>query len=334
MQPFFIFDPIFLKHESGSRFETPESKRALVDLLEKSKLPVDRSLFWSPALRDHLELFHTGEYLDLLARLNSTGGECGDEVSIAPEGYYIARCAVGACVSMAIAVAKENHIGYVLTRPPGHHALPERGRGFCVLSNVGVACRMLQKQGLAKKIAVIDYDVHHGNGLQHAFKDDPTILTISIHQDRNFPVDEGMIEENTATNINIPLPAGSGDGAYQKAFDDIIIPEVLRFDPDFIFVSSGFDANGFDPLAQMMLTSDSYRKFTQKILSLKKPTVWAHEGGYSEYCFLAVMEELCGQRSGIEDPYLFDIGKRGGQKIQQWQENVINDVIAHQAQFK
>jgi acetoin utilization deacetylase AcuC-like enzyme len=262
--------------------------------------------------------------------LNETGGDAGEEAPFAKGGFDIACWAVGGCLNMVDALMKgEIDNGYALVRPPGHHAESDRGRGFCLLANVSIAARYLQSKHSIQKVAIVDYDVHHGNGTQKIFFKDPSVLFISIHQDGNYPTNEGFVTERAGSNINIPLPAGSGSGAYQTAFDEVILPALNKFDPEVLLVSSGFDASGYDPLAQMMLTSEDYRKFAQKLLSIGKKTLFFHEGGYSEayvpYCGLRVLETLSGIDTQTEDPLLFDISKRGGQKLQPWQRVVIND---------
>jgi acetoin utilization deacetylase AcuC-like enzyme len=186
-------------------------------------------------------------------------------------------------------------------------------------------------------------DVHHGNGTQEAFWSDPDCLFVSIHQDNNYPRDSGAIDEIGASGpaagatINIPLPPGSGTGCYAYAFKRVIIPALERFKPDMIFVSSGFDASYADPLASMMLSSEAYRHIAADLLGAADRLcggriVFAHEGGYSKdyvpFCAVAVIETLCGVRSGVEDPDLDEVRRWGYQACQPHQAALVNTVAS------
>jgi acetoin utilization deacetylase AcuC-like enzyme len=187
-------------------------------------------------------------------------------------------------------------------------------------------------------VATVDWDVHHGNGTQQAFYEDPTVLTISIHQDRLFPTRSGGIDETGSgagegRNINIPMPAGSGVGAYLAAFERVIVPALRKFKPDLIVVPSGFDAGGTDPLGRMMVHSGGYRQMTRLLMEVAADIcggrlVLSHEGGYSAtnvpYCGLAVMEQLSGIGTDIQDPWLPIMEEWGGQDLQPHQEAAID----------
>jgi hypothetical protein len=175
--------------------------------------------------------------------------------------------AVDAVVSGAV----EN--AYALVRPPGHHAEPDRGRGYCIFGNIAVAIMYARARLGVTRVAVVDWDVHHGNGTQRAFYEAPNVLTISIHQDNLYPANSGAVSENGAGsglgyNLNIPMPPGSGGGAYLAAFERLIVPALRRFKPELIMVASGLDAGGFDPLGCMMLHSEHYRRLTRLILEV------------------------------------------------------------------
>jgi acetoin utilization deacetylase AcuC-like enzyme len=156
---------------------------------------------------------------------------------------------------------------YALIRPPGHHAHADQGRGFCIFGNAAITAKYAQKVHGLERIATVDWDVHHGNGTQWAFYEDPSVLTISIHQDSYYPPESGAFDETgkgdgEGYNINIPLPAGSGHGAYIAAIERVAIPAIKAFKPELIMVPSGFDANAMDPLGRMLNTSDTYRSMT------------------------------------------------------------------------
>ncbi len=196
-----------------------------------------------------------------------------------------------------------------------------------------------------KRIATVDWDVHHGNGTQSAFYADPNVLTISLHQNQLYPVESGKLEERGTGagfgyNLNIPLPPGSGAGAYLSAFERVVVPALRKYQPEMILVSSGFDACGFDPLARMMLHSEAYRSMARAMKDVASELchgrlVLAHEGGYSAvyapYCGLAVMEELSGRRSAIADPFLAAVSGWGEQDLQPHQEKAIDRAAANLA---
>jgi acetoin utilization deacetylase AcuC-like enzyme len=158
-----------------------------------------------------------------------------------------------------------------------------------------------------ERVAVVDWDVHHGNGTQDAFLGDPAVLTVSVHQDRLFPADSGGIDENDATNLNVPLPPGCGEGAYLEAMRAVVVPAVRAFAPELVVVACGFDAAALDPLGRMQLRAGSFARLARVVLDVCDRVVCCHEGGYSEYyvpfCVVAVLEELSGSRIGVEDPY-------------------------------
>ena len=325
--------------------ESPDSKRRLLALLEVSGL-ADRLTRIAPRLaeRHELEYFHTPRYIDLVERLSAgAGGPVGDSATIGPGSYDIARLAAGGCMAAVDAVlAGRVANAYALVRPPGHHAEPDQGRGYCVFGNAVIAIRHAQRARGVGRIAVVDWDVHHGNGTELAFLEDPSVLTISVHQDRCYPVDAGGMETTgrgagAGTNLNIPLPPGSGHGAYVAAFERAVVPALLRFRPELIVVTSGLDASAMDPLGRMLCTSATYRELTRQVLAAAQGTaggrvVATHEGGYSNayvpFCGLAVIETLAGLRTDATDPYLDELMQMAGQALQPHQATVIDAAAA------
>jgi len=187
------------------------------------------------------------------------------------------------------------------------------------------------------RVAVVDWDVHHGNGTQDAFYDDPRTLTISVHQDNCYPKDSGTMAERGegaghGYNINLPLPPGSGHGAYLAAFDQVVVPALQRFAPDLIVVASGLDANGLDPLARMMCYGETYRQMTARLMACAEAAcggklVICHEGGYSPqfvpFAALAIIEQLSGHRVKVVDPWSGFIAANAGHDLQPHQAVVI-----------
>ena len=306
--------------QPGIHLENPETKRRLKNLLDAYAVtPQLVSLPHEPAPREHLERFHTSDYVDRVEAMSKTsGGFVGQSCWAGPGSYNIARLAVGGTYAAIEAVAK-GHVSnaYALTRPPGHHAERDRGRGFCIFNNIGLAVLAARAHHLVDRVAIVDWDVHHGNGTQQAFYDDPDVLTISIHQEMLYPVNLGKITEigdgkGTGLNLNIPLPAGAGGAAYLKAMDEIVSPALQAFKPDLIMVACGFDAAYFDPLSHMLLIANHFRAMTDKIKRLAEDLcdgrlVLNHEGGYSDFyvplCGLAVIEAISGIDTGVKDPY-------------------------------
>lgn len=328
----------------------PETVRRLRNLIEMSGLADHLVCIKpTPASEDDILRVHTRQHVDQIRALSAhvTGGEAELFMPIPAGGFEIALLAAGGALAAVDAVmdGKVDN-AYALLRPAGHHSTPSASRGFCVFSNAAIAGRyLLDSRGLGR-IAYVDWDVHHGNGTQAAFYGERRALTISIHQDRCFPVDDGYLHQlgegdAVGTNLNIPLPPGSSVDAYIAAYDRVIIPALEAFRPDFIIVPSGFDAGAMDPLGRMLMHSEGYRVLTQKLLALAEKLcggrlVFTHEGGYSRWAVpfygLAVMEEMAGRRTGIEDPFLEWHKALGGQELMPHQSAVIDAAAANVAQ--
>jgi acetoin utilization deacetylase AcuC-like enzyme len=312
--------------------ETPDSKRRLLALLEVSGLADQLTRIKPrPAQYSELRYFHTERYIETVRRLSAAGGgSIGDSASIGAGSYEIALLAAGGCIEATDAVlAGRVRNAYALVRPPGHHAEADQGRGYCVFGNVVLLVRHAQRVHGLERIAVVDWDVHHGNGTEGAFIDDPSVLTLSIHQDRCYPIDAGQLGvvgtgSAAGSNLNIPLPAGSGHGAYLGAFDRVVLPALQRFRPQLIVVASGLDASAMDPLGRMLCTSETYRAMASRIAGAADALcagrlIATHEGGYSNayvpFCGLAVIEEFAGIRTEVTDPYLEELMQMGGQEL-------------------
>ena len=245
---------------------------------------------------------------------------------------------MSAAVDAVLSGARRN--SYALTRPPGHHAEPDLGRGFCVFSNIAIAIRRAQARQAVRRVAVVDWDVHHGNGTEAAFLDDPDVLTISIHQDSLYPFDTGAAETvgvgaGEGCNINIPLPAGSGGGAYERALEQVVVPALERHRPELIVLACGYDACFADPLGRMLLGPRQFRRMTAMMMSAADRLCGgrlaaAHEGGYSAFavpfCGAAVIETLLGRSFDIPDPFADVADAAPGQALQPHQAAVVQKV--------
>jgi acetoin utilization deacetylase AcuC-like enzyme len=208
-----------------------------------------------------------------------------------PDSYIIARLSAGGVVRAVEAVLSgEAHNALAVVRPPGHHAEANRAMGFCLLSNVAIAARAARDTWGVKRVLIVDYDVHHGNGTQAIFYDDPSVLFISSHQHNLFPgtgaIDDAGVGAGEGTTINIPLPGGCGDAQYRALFDAIITPAARRYQPELILVSVGHDAHWTDPLAAMRLTLHGYADLAAHMIALANELcggriAFVMEGGYN-----------------------------------------------------
>ena len=327
--------------EPGLHVEAPGTKRRFNSLVQVSGLGRQLHNIEPIAVepKDVLRV-HTPEYLQHIQDLSKIGGvDAGPFTPIGRGSYEIALLSAGGTWEAMRAVL-DGHVdnAYALVRPPGHHAEPNQALGYCLFGNAPIAIRRAQAEQRIARVAVVDWDVHHGNGTQAAFYDDPTVLTISVHQDNLYPVNSGAMAETghgrgDGFNINIPLPPGSGTGAYEATFDRVVLPALHAYRPDLIVVTSGFDASGWDPMGMMLLNSACYRRLAQRMVDAAAQLcggrlVMTHEGGYSEgyvpFCGLAVMETLSGIRTKVLDPMSDHMDLWGGQALQPHQDAVIN----------
>lgn len=339
-----VFPP-GLTVEPGEHAENPATKRRFRHLVEVAGM-IDKLKPLKPAAATETDLlrFHTQDHIDRVKALSAeNGGLAGDFTPFGQGSYEIACLSAGGVITALEAVVNGQATNaYALVRPPGHHAEREHGMGFCIFGNLAIAVKYAKAVHQVGRVAVVDWDVHHGNGTQQAFYDDPSVLTISLHQDGLFPIGTGSVAE-TGTgagegfNINVPLPPGCGHGAYLEAFDSVVIPSIQAFRPEIIVVASGFDAGGSDPMGRMMLHAGTYREMTRSLKQLAERLcdgrlLLTHEGGYSAthvpYCGLAVLETLTGDGTGIDDPWLPIMSEWPGQDLQPHQRAAIDQAVS------
>ena len=312
---------------SGSGFpEGPEAKRRLKSLIDVSGLGEDLAISSAdPPSKADLLRVHPAEYLQKFKDLSDAGGgELGLRTPFGPGGYEIAALSTGLAVrAVADVLAGRLKNAYALCRPPGHHCLPDWPNGFCLLANIGVAVEAALASGAAMRVAVLDWDVHHGNGTEAVFYDRADVLTVSIHQARNYPLDTGDFSDRgegagNGCYLNIPLPPGCGHTAWMAALERLALPAIAAFKPDIIIVASGYDASAVDPLGRMLLGADSFAAMTAATMALADDiaggrVVLVHEGGYSDvhapFCAHAAISTLAGVPP-LEDPLGATIAQR------------------------
>lgn len=329
----------FLQPQPAS--ESAESKRRLKNLLEVSGLIDELAVRKpAPASREDLMRFHTSRYLEALeAGDRGLGGNGGDCAPYTSGSLAAARQSAGLAIAAVEAVATgELSRAYALCRPPGHHAEADQGRGFCLLGNIPVAVMRARALGQVGRVAILDWDVHHGNGQQAAFYDDPEVFTVSIHQAGNYPLDTGTFEEQgegagEGACLNLPLPPGCGLGAYAHAMGELVLPALEAFRPELIVVACGYDACAKDPLGKMLLNGAAFGDMTRQLMALAERVcdgrlVMVHEGGYSEgyvpLCGHAVLEALTGSERRVPDPQNAEIAAWAYQALQPHQRALID----------
>ena len=308
-------DDIYLQHKTGDFH--PESHHRLevvYEMLQDEDMHnTFRVLSPRPATREELQLNHSSTYIDEVA---STAGRsfCSldPDTMTSPKSWEAARMAVGAVlVAVDHVMAGEIKNAFALVRPPGHHAESNKGKGFCLFNNIAIAARYACKKYLLERILIVDWDLHHGNGTQNAFYDDPRILYFSTHQYPYYPGSGGMEEDGRGKGrgftVNVPLPGGQGDHDFAAIFRDILRPLASQFKPQLILVSAGYDIYAQDPLGAMDVTPDGFATLTSLVMDMARSScqgklVITLEGGYHlnglRNSVKATIKELRGDATG------------------------------------
>ena len=293
MKAGYVYDPVYLKHETGYHPENAKRLEAIMAHLEETGLieqltPVDPR----PATVEELNYVHQASYISSLQDTAVRGGGWLDaDTVMSPDSYDAALYAAGGAIEATDAVISGKvNSAFALVRPPGHHATRTAAMGFCLFNNIAIAARYAMKNHKIEKVAIIDFDVHHGNGTQEAFDSDPQVLYISTHQYPHYPGTGTIYETGSGaaqgSKVNIPLPAGSGDDEYRQVFERVIVPVTRRFRPELILVSAGYDPHWADHLAMMEVSTGGFADMVRTIKVLADEfcdgkSVFTLEGGYN-----------------------------------------------------
>ncbi|MDA3821907.1 MAG: histone deacetylase [Bacteroidales bacterium] len=291
----YLYDPIYMSHDTGQGH--PECPERLMHIHSKiqSSTYFKNLLLVEPcnASFSDIELIHTRAYIKRVQKEIESNTEFLDSIDtvVCRDSFDIAIKAVGGCLALCNMVMDgKAQNGFCAVRPPGHHAEKDYAAGFCIFNNIAIAAKYIQQKHSIKKVAIMDWDVHHGNGSQHSFYNDDTVLYISTHQ---MPLYPGTGAENDRGSgkgegytLNIAMNPGSGNAEMQDAFDDIIIPALDSFQPEVLLVSAGFDAHKSDPLASLKLTTDMYYNMAKMLKESaekhsKGRIICFLEGGYN-----------------------------------------------------
>jgi acetoin utilization deacetylase AcuC-like enzyme len=312
-----VYDPIYLEHDTGDHVENSQRLVAAMSHLKETGIEEKLTcLSPRPALLEELEMVHTTEYISYVkGKAENGGGWLDPDTVMSPKSYEAALYAAGGLmVAVEVVMKGEVDSAFALVRPPGHHALRDRAMGFCIFNNMAIAAKFALSKFSLNRILIADFDVHHGNGTQDAFYADPRVLYFSTHQYPFYPgtgwIDETGTGEGEGTTVNFPMAAGGGDEEYMRAFNEVLVPVVRRFQPQLILVSAGFDAHWADYLAMMRA---SVTGFAQMVIILKELAaelcqghlVFTLEGGYNLKVVASSIKDVFAVLMGnseIDDP--------------------------------
>lgn len=289
----FAYHPVYLKHDTGQHVENARRLEAIISHLEQTGLKQQLTPIEPRAASvEELSLVHQEQHILHVHDVAQRGGGWLDpDTVMSPDSYEAALYAAGGTIRATEAVMDgEAGSAFALVRPPGHHATATRAMGFCLFNNVAVAAKHAIRKYNLERIAIIDFDVHHGNGTQEVFYDDPQVLYISTHQSPFYPGTGAITETGggaaRGTKVNIPLKAGCGDNEYLQVFEQIVAPAARRFSPQLVLVSAGYDAHWDDQLALMEVTTTGFAQMVRIIKQLADELcsgrlVFSLEGGYN-----------------------------------------------------
>jgi len=300
----FVYHPDYLQHDMGyGHPESPERLRAIMSRLARSHV-LARTVRIEPApvADEWVTQVHAPAYVEELKARSPASGRVplDPDTSISPGSLRAAYLAAGGALAATDAIVA-GHVdnAFCAVRPPGHHAERARAMGFCLFNNVAIAARYVQRHHGLQRVLIVDWDVHHGNGTQHSFYDDPSVLFFSTHQFPHYPgtglASERGVGKGEGLTINVPMPPGQGDEEYRDVFRRVLVPAADSFKPDFVLISAGFDAHRDDPLAGMGLTEDGYADLSRIVLDIAQRhcrgrVLSCLEGGYNLEALSASVE--------------------------------------------
>ena len=331
----YVYDPVYLKHDTGYHPENARRLEAIMAYLEETGLTKQLiSIKPRPAATRELAYVHQESYISRLQDAAVRGGGWLDaDTVMSPDSYDAALYAAGGVIEATDAVISGKvNSAFALVRPPGHHATAMAAMGFCLFNNIAIAAHHAMKKHKIDKIAIIDFDVHHGNGTQEAFNSNPRVLYVSTHQSPHYPgtgsINETGSGDAAGTKVNIPLPSGSGDDQYRQVLEQIVVPVVRRFRPQLVTVSAGYDPHWKDRLAMMEVSVSGFAEMARFIKNLADElcdgkVVITLEGGYNlkaqAMSVKATFDVLLG-KSEIEDPI--------GPPERRWASPDISELVA------
>ena len=288
----YVYHPIYLEHDRPGHPESAQRlERTMARLWDSGVLDRAVQIEPRPATREELERVHTPSHIDRVQKVaEAGGGHLDPDTYVAPRSYEAALMAAGGLLAAVEAVlAGEIDNGFALLRPPGHHATPTRGMGFCLFNNVAIAARHALADPQVERVFILDFDVHHGNGTQDVFEADPSTFYFSTHEYPFYPGTGHWSETGRGpgqgTVLNVPLPAGVGDEGFDAILHQLAWPAARRFQPDLFLISAGYDAHWQDPLAMLLLSLTGYAAITQELVAMADELcqgriLFALEGGY------------------------------------------------------
>ncbi len=283
--PVVFYDPRYLDHDTGQHVENKQRLLAAAEAIDRSDLEVE----WAapaPAPEAAVARIHEPAYIGSVRRLAAEGGGWLDwDTAVSPRSYEVALLAAGAGLAAVDRTLETGQPAFLLVRPPGHHAMPARGMGFCLFNNIAIAAAYAREEKGIERVLIVDWDVHHGNGTQAAFVADPTVLFLSSHQAGHYPGTGRAREVGTGAGagytVNVPLQPGDGDGAVRLIFEWLVEPLGRAFQPQLILVSAGYDAQAGDPLGGLRFSQSAYQWMAGRL------TILAEElGAAGPLCFL------------------------------------------------